>query len=101
MTLIRKLLTLLVILTTIVIGVLFALQNTALVPLDLLIYTFEPKSLALWVLVAFAVGGLLGMAAASGMVLRLRASLRVANRKLIKAGAEVDKLRTVGLKDGE
>jgi len=101
MTLLRKVLTLLVVLATIVIGVLFALQNTALVPLDLLVYTFAPKSLALWVLVAFAIGGIIGMATASGLVLRLRASLRSARRKVDKAGAELDNLRTAGLKDGE
>ena len=101
MTLLRKLLTLLIVLAMILIGVLFALQNTALVPLDLLVYTFEAKSLSLWILAAFALGCILGMLTASGIVLCLRTAQRLANRQVTKAGAELEKLRSAGLKEGE
>ena len=50
---------------------------------------------------AFAIGGVLGLLLSSGMIMRQRASLASANRKLAKARAEVDKLRTAGLTDGE
>ena len=70
-------------------------------PLDVLVYTFEPRSLALWVLSAFAIGGVLGLVLSSGILLRQRASLARSNRQLSKTRAEVDKLRTAGLKDGE
>ena len=89
----RKLLTLVIVLATIAVGVLFALQNKAPVPLDLLVYTFNPKSLALWILASLALGGLLGMLASSAIVLRLRTSLASANRKLTKANAELSRLR--------
>ncbi len=89
----RTLLTLVIVLATIAVGVLFALQNKAPVPLDLLIYTFNPKSLALWILASLALGGLLGMLASSAIVLRLRTSLASANRKLTKANTELAKLR--------
>ena len=92
MKLLRKLLTLAIVLATVAVGVLFALQNKAPVPLDLLVYTFEPKSLALWILSALALGGLLGLFMSSAIVLRLRASLGSANRKLTKANAELVKL---------
>jgi lipopolysaccharide assembly protein A len=101
MSLLRKLLTLLVVLAFISIGVLFALQNTALVPLDLLVYRFEAKSLALWVLSAFALGSVVGMFTASLIVVRLRTSLRLARRQLAKTGGELDKARTAGIKHGE
>jgi putative membrane protein len=101
MSLLRKLLALLVVLATITIGVLFALQNTALVPLDLLVYSFEAKSLALWLLCAFALGSVLGMLTASAIVIRLRTSLRLAKRQVTKAGGELEKVRAAGLKDGE
>jgi putative membrane protein len=97
----RGLVTLLIVLTTLAVGVLFALQNKAPVSLDLLVYTFDPKSLALWVLVSLTLGGLLGMLISSAIVLRLRASLGSVNRKLSKANAELDSLRTIGLKDSE
>ena len=60
MKLLRNLLTIFVVLATLGMGVLFALQNKTAVPLDLLVYTLGPQSLALWVLGAFALGGVLG-----------------------------------------
>jgi uncharacterized membrane protein YciS (DUF1049 family) len=90
----RRILTILIVLATIGVGVLFALQNKVLVPLDLLVYTFEPKSLALWVLGAFALGGLLGMLISSALMVRLRASLGSSRRQLAKSRTEVEKLRS-------
>ena len=101
MKLLRNLLTIALVLAMAAIGVLFALQNEMPVPLDMLVYTFEPRSLALWILSAFAIGGLLGMLLSSGILMRQRASLSRANRQLVRTRAEVDKLRTAGLKDGE
>lgn len=101
MKLLRKLITLVLVLATAAVGVLFALQNEMPVPLDMLVYTFEPRSLALWVLSAFAVGGVVGMVMSSVILVRQRAALARANRQLVKSRAEVDKLRTAGLKDGE
>ncbi|MEQ8514447.1 MAG: lipopolysaccharide assembly protein LapA domain-containing protein [Chromatocurvus sp.] len=79
------------------IGALFALQNEALVPLDMLVYQFAPRSLALWVLAAFALGGVAGVLMAGFAVLRLRARMRLLNRQLIKAQGEADRLRNSGI----
>jgi putative membrane protein len=97
----RKLITLVIVLATLAVGVLFALQNKAPVPLDLLVYTFDPKSLALWILASLALGGLLGMLASSAIVLRLRTSLASTNRKLSKANTELANLRTPVSGDAE
>ena len=97
----RSLITIFILIATLAVSVLFALQNKAPVSLDLLVYTFDPKSLALWVLLSLTVGGVLGMLISSGIVLRLRASLHSRNRKLSKAQAELDSLRTAGLKESE
>ncbi len=101
MKLLRNLLYIALVVAMAAVGVLFALQNEMPVPLDLLVFTFEPRSLALWLLIAFAVGGVLGMAMSSVLMVRTRASLSSANRKLARSKAELDKLRTAGLKDGE
>ena len=90
----RKLLTIVVVLATLAIGVLFALQNEVLVPLDLLVYTFAPKSLALWILAAFALGALLGMFISSVILVRTRASLGSIRRQLEKAKVDISKLRS-------
>jgi len=89
----RNLFTVVIVLATVAVGVLFALQNKMPVPLDLLVYTFEPRSIALWVLAAFAVGGVLGMLISSVILVRMQASLATVKRQLAKARAEADKLR--------
>ncbi len=101
MKLLRNLLYIALVLAMVAVGVLFALQNEMPVPLDLLVVTFEPRSLALWLLIAFAVGGVLGMAMSSVLMVRTRTSLGSAKRKLARSKVELDKLRTAGLKDGE
>jgi putative membrane protein len=89
----RTLLTVIVVLAMLVVSVLFALQNKAPVPLDLLVYTLGPQSLALWVLVAFALGGLLGMIVSSVILVRTRASLSACRKQLDRAREDVSKLR--------
>lgn len=89
----RKLLTAIVVLAMLVVSVLFALQNKVLVPLDLLVYTFAPHSLALWVLVAFAIGGSLGMLVSSVILVRTRASLGACRKQLERAQQDLTKLR--------
>jgi putative membrane protein len=93
MKLLRNLLTILVVLATLSVGVLFALQNKLPVSLDLLVYTFEPQSLAVWVLGAFAFGGILGMLVSSLILVRTRASLVSCKRQLDKTRGELSKLR--------
>jgi uncharacterized integral membrane protein len=66
-------------------GALFAVQNESRVSLDLLVYRFAPRSLALWVLSALALGGVLGLLAASGVILRLRARVALLRRQLARA----------------
>ncbi len=65
-------------------GVFFAIQNTATVPLDLLVISLPERSIALWVLLAFGAGGIIGMLTSMGLVLRLRTTLLRVNRQLAK-----------------
>lgn len=65
-------------------GLLFSIQNTALVPLDLLVVKLPEQRVALWVLGAFAVGGIVGMAIGSYTVFYLKSELILLRRKLAK-----------------
>ncbi|MFK7829271.1 MAG: lipopolysaccharide assembly protein LapA domain-containing protein [Congregibacter sp.] len=94
---IRKLIALLLAVAMAGVGVLFALQNTDPVPLDVLFMTLPPRSVALWVLGALALGGLLGLLLSGFAILRLRARLMTANRQTRNAQAEADRLRATGL----
>ncbi len=84
MKLLYRILFLAAVLAVLAIGVLFSVQNTATVPLDLLVIALPERSIALWVLLAFTLGGLVGMLTSVGVVWKLRASLLRANRQLRK-----------------
>ncbi|MFK8043819.1 lipopolysaccharide assembly protein LapA domain-containing protein [Congregibacter sp.] len=94
---VRKLLALILALAMAGLGVLFALQNAEPVPLDVLFMILPPRSLALWVLGALALGGFLGLLLSSFAVLRLRARLMSARRQIANTQSEVDRLRVKGL----
>ncbi|MFO7550072.1 MAG: lipopolysaccharide assembly protein LapA domain-containing protein [Haliea sp.] len=101
MNVLRKVVSLLVILAMLAAGVLFALQNHQPIGLDLLVHEFAPRSLALWLLAALALGGVLGLLVSSVIILRLRGRLAIAQRKLDKCKVELDRLRVAGIKDGD
>jgi putative membrane protein len=101
MNLLRDIVVILVVIAMFAGGALFALQNTQPVPLDLLVYNFEPRSVALWVLSAFALGGLAGMIASSLIILRLRTSRAASERKLRSTAAELESLRAAGSTGGQ
>ena len=84
MKLIRNLLYFLLAVAMLALGAMFAVQNEATVPLDLLVVALPERSVALWVLLAFAAGGVLGMLTSLGVILKLRTGLMAANRKLAK-----------------
>lgn len=89
MKLLWRILTVILLLGSLAIGILFALQNKQAVPLDLLVVSFAPRSLALWVLVAFALGGLAGLLISSAYILRSRAALGSSRRQLARTRAEL------------
>jgi uncharacterized membrane protein YciS (DUF1049 family) len=89
----RNIITVLVLLAVVFAGVLFALQNKVAVPLDLLVYSFSPRSLALWVLLAFGLGGVAGLLISSFILLRARTTLAGCRRQLARARTELDQLR--------
>ena len=61
MKLLRNLLTIALVIGAAAIGVLFALQNETPVALDVLVYTFEPRSLALWILMVLILTRLINL----------------------------------------
>lgn len=79
-------------------GVFFAIQNTEQVSLDLLVVQLPEMRIAFWVLVAFALGGIVGMLVSSIAIVKLRGDLVLQRRKQDRSAKELDKLRTAGLK---
>jgi len=97
----RLMLSVIILITFVVTGALFAIQNTTPVPLDLLLIQFEPRTLSLWLLLALAAGCLLGLLAASVLMISLRAKLAVLRREKNRLATEVDQLRQLGAAERE
>ncbi len=89
----RTIFTIIILLAFVALGVLFALQNKQAVPLDLLVFSFPPRSLALWILLALAIGGLGGLLVSWAYLLRSRAALGATRRQLAHSRTELEQLR--------
>jgi lipopolysaccharide assembly protein A len=98
---IRTLTTVIVLIVTLMAGVLFALQNTTPVPLDLLLVQLPERTMAVWLLLALVIGVLLGLVGGSLMLLRQRGQLASLRRQKQRLAVEVDRLRKVGLTESE
>ena len=57
-------------------GALFSLQNTRPVPLDLMLFQLAPQPVAIWVLLALALGVMIGLLASAWLSLRRAATIR-------------------------
>lgn len=101
MALLRVLLGLLVIGTAVVLGALFTLQNTAPVPLDLLVVQLSERAVALWVLLFFAAGCVVGLLGGAVVNLKQRAGNASLRRQHKKLELEVDRLRRFGLSESD
>lgn len=75
-------------------GVFFSIQNTARAPLDLLIWQFPEQRVALWVLLAFAAGGITGLVVSIVALLRLKSRSLLLQRRLDKQTKELEQLRS-------
>lgn len=90
----RTILTSVILIAAVALGIFFALLNKDPVPLNLIIFSFGPRSLALWLLLAFAFGGLAGVLVSSFYLLRSRAALGSARRQLARTQSELERART-------
>lgn len=84
----RSLIGLVVIVAVVAFGVLFSLANDSQLSVDLLLWQLPEQSAALWLVLAFLLGGLLGMASGMAAVLRLRASKLRLQAKIKKLEAQ-------------
>ncbi len=101
MALLRVLLSLLIIGAAVVLGALFTLQNTAPVPLDLLVVQLSERAVALWVLLFFAAGCVVGLLGGAVVSLKQRAGNARLRRQHKKLELEVDRLRRFGLSESD
>lgn len=80
-------------------GMLFTTENTAQIALNLVFWQLSPASVSLWIILAFAAGGLLGLLLNLLLVIKLRARLHRTERRAQASEKEVTALRANALKD--
>lgn len=98
MTLLKRLVLIALLLLVLVFGVLFSVQNDTPVPLDLLLLQLPAQRLALWVLLAFAFGGVVGIAISLVAIVQLKSSKALLKRKLSKLEQESLQNKSVTVK---
>jgi len=72
----RQGLALLLGIVAVAVGALFSLHNTQTAPLDLILIQLSPQPIAIWILLALAVGVLIGLSAGAWLALRRAATIR-------------------------
>lgn len=95
---IRRFLIVFLLLLVLVFGLLFSLQNAQNVPLDLLALQLRERPLAVWLLAAFAVGGVAGMLAGSAALIRLQANRYRLRRRLEHCERELAELKGTAIR---
>lgn len=88
-----------ILLSVLLVGILFAVNNQQTVPLNLIWLELPAVSLSVWLLAALVCGVVLGMLAMLGVWLRLRTSLARARRLNQQQRKELDRLRVQELKE--
>lgn len=89
-----RLLVVTLLLGVLLLGLLFSIQNTTEVPVDLLVLQTAPRPLATWLIVAFVLGGVLGLLAGSAALLRLQTRQMQLRRQLGNCEKELAQLKT-------
>lgn len=95
---IRRALIAILLLLVLAFGLLFSLQNGQSVSLDLLALQLHERPLAVWLLAAFALGGLAGLAAGSLALVKLQANRYRLRRRLETCERELSELRGSALR---
>ncbi|MFW1677532.1 lipopolysaccharide assembly protein LapA domain-containing protein [Pontibacter sp. JAM-7] len=80
-------------------GILFTVNNTERVVVDLLFFQLPEASLSLWLIASFVVGGFLGAILSGLTIIALRTRLGSVRRRLNHTQQELDQLRVSALKD--
>lgn len=88
----------LLLLLVLIFGLLFSLQNSQSVPLDLLALQLGDRPLAVWLLAAFALGGFAGMLASSIALIRLQANRYRLRRRLEICEKELSELKGTAIR---
>lgn len=95
---VKRLLTTVILVLVLVAGLLFSLQNSATVPVNLLVFETAERPLSVWLLVAFALGGVIGLIVGSLALVKLQAGRLRLRRQLEACEKELAQLKILPLR---
>lgn len=87
------LLILLLCLCILFVGIMFTVNNTGKVEIDLFVITLPQASLSLWLIAFFVCGGVLGVILSSMAVLSLKAKLSASARKVAGLSKQLEAMK--------
>jgi putative membrane protein len=91
---IQRILVVVLLLLVLIFGLLFSLQNSQSVPLDLLVLQLQARPIAVWLLATFAFGGVVGLLVGTTALLRVQASRYRLRRRLENCEKELSELKS-------
>lgn len=91
----KRLAVMLTLLCVLAVGLLFSLQNASTVPVDLLVYRTVERPIAVWLLLAFVLGGIIGMIVGSVALVKVQASRLRLRRQLDSCEKELAQVKTL------
>jgi len=89
----QKILLLLVVLFVILVVLIFSMNNQVSVALNFLVYETQPRGVALWLILSFVCGAVIGILLTSLTLIRQGISKKHLERRLEKAEKELEKSR--------
>lgn len=89
----KMLLVLLLCLVILFVGITFATVNEAKVSIDLIFIQLPERSISLWLIAFFVVGGICGTFLSTFAILSLKAKLSLANRKVTAISKQLEAFR--------
>lgn len=89
----QKVLLILLVLCLVLVALVFSLNNQVAVPLDFLIYKTQPHGVAVWIIMAFVVGALVGVLMTLLATVRKSVSRRNLEKRLARSEQALEKSR--------
>ncbi|HKK55997.1 LapA family protein [Marinobacter sp.] len=89
----QKVLLILLVLCLVLVALVFSLNNQTAVPLDFLVYETQPHGVAVWIVMAFVAGALVGVLMTLLATVRKSVSRRNLEKRLARSEQALEKSR--------
>ena len=89
----QKILIVLLVLVLVLLALVFSLNNQMAVPLNFLVFETRPYSVAMWIILAFVLGALIGVLMATLATVKAKVSRRSLQKKLARTEQILEKER--------